>query len=863
MKLWKFLVPLTLCLVLAVLFLPTTANAASSGTCGDNLTWTLDDAGTPTISGTGPMKDYTYSSSAPWYSNRSSVKKVVIEDGVTTVGSYAFSSYSSLTSVMIPDSVTTISSSAFYDHDNRPSIWVRENNSNYSSDSQGVLFNKDKTTLIQAPSTLTGRYMIPDSVTIIESSAFRSCYGLASVTIPDSVTYINNNAFNNCTRLTSVTIGNGVTTIGGDAFYPCSRLTDVWYTGSQSDRNKISIGSYNSYLTSATWHYNSCWGSAMHTYDHACDTDCNVCGKTRTTTHTYNNNCDTDCNVCGYTRTITHKYQWVIDQQENCGVDGIKHEECTVCHVKRNEGTKIPATNAHTYGAWKNNAQDHWKECAVCGGIAQQQSHNYTNSCDTTCNICSYTRTITHQYAWVTTATSHRQKCEVCSKEIDVADHSYDNTCDTVCDVCGYTRAITHTYDNDCDTICNVCNLERTVPAHSYTLNGNHTCDICKYSKTPGKPVVENKTNSSVTLVKTEGFEYSKDGKTWQASNEFTSLAPDTTYTFYQRVKASSTALVSEMSEGMSVTFKSAQAAPSAPVFSSFTDTTLTLIPITGGEYSVDGKTWQTDSVFDDLTPGAKYTVYQRYAETATHEASNSTGTTVTMDKSKQTQIPDAPTVESVTAYSVTLNAVEGCEYSKDGKTWQKSNTFSGLACGVEYTFYQRYAENATHYAGKASQSITAKTDKGNQSKPSAPTLAKKTYNSVTLTVRTGYEYSRDGINWQASNVFTGLAPETNYFFYQRKAETATHYASEISPSLIVKTNEEPDYIPGDLNGNEQLTTDDAVYLLLSVMFGAEDYPVPNGMPLDFNSDSKLDTNDAVYLLLHVMFGAEDYPLSA
>ena len=67
----------------------------------------------------------------------------------------------------------------------------------------------------------------------------------------------------------------------------------------------------------------------------------------------------------------------------------------------------------------------------------------------------------------------------------------------------------------------------------------------------------------------------------------------------------------------------------------------------------------------------------------------------------------------------------------------------------------------------------------------------------------------------------------------------------------------------GDLDQDDALTTDDAVYLLLHVMFGEEDYPVPDGTALDFNGDGKTDTDDAVYLLLHVMFGEEDYPLSA
>jgi ribosomal protein L21E len=88
---------------------------------------------------------------------------------------------------------------------------------------------------------------------------------------------------------------------------------------------------------------------------------------------------------------------------------------------------------------------------------------------------------------------------------------------------------------------------------HSYTLNDNHTCDICKYSKTPGQPVVENKTHHSVTLVQSNGFEYSKDGIVWQSSNVFVDLSADTTYTFYQRVKASATTLVSEVSAVLTV----------------------------------------------------------------------------------------------------------------------------------------------------------------------------------------------------------------------------------------------------------------------------------------------------------------------
>ena len=70
-----------------------------------------------------------------------------------------------------------------------------------------------------------------------------------------------------------------------------------------------------------------------------------------------------------------------------------------------------------------------------------------------------------------------------------------------------------------------------------------------------------------------------------------------------------------------------------------------------------------------------------------------------------------------------------------------------------------------------------------------------------------------------------------------------------------------PDTQPGDMNNDGTLDTNDAVYLLLNIMFGAEDYPVSAGANLNLNGDGSVDTNDAVYLLLHVMFGAEDYPI--
>ena len=230
----KRLLSFVLAVLMIASLLPATALAAGivdSGTCGaegdgSNLTWTLDSDGVLTISGSGDMYDYGLSD-APWYGSRSRVKSAVIAEGVTSIGSSAFDGCKSLASVTIPDSVTSIGDGAFASCTSLTGIWVAEGNSHYSSDASGVLFNKDKTTLVQCPGAFSGSYAIPDSVTSIGEQAFMGCTSLTSVTIPDSVTSIGGAAFLDCTSLTSVTIPDSVTSIGEYAFAKCRSLTSV------------------------------------------------------------------------------------------------------------------------------------------------------------------------------------------------------------------------------------------------------------------------------------------------------------------------------------------------------------------------------------------------------------------------------------------------------------------------------------------------------------------------------------------------------------------------------------------------------------------------------------------------------------
>ena len=187
---------------------------------------------------------------------------ITIPNSVTYIGSSAFRSCSNLTSITIPNSVTSIGLGAFADCQSLTSITVDGSNSNYSSDNDGVLFNKTQTTLIQYPAGKTGTsYTIPISVTSIGSDAFSRCLNLTSVIISDSVTSIGSNAFNSCQSLTSITIPNSVTSIGSTVFYICSNLTSVTIPASVtsigsgafrfcSNLTSITVDESNSYYSS-------------------------------------------------------------------------------------------------------------------------------------------------------------------------------------------------------------------------------------------------------------------------------------------------------------------------------------------------------------------------------------------------------------------------------------------------------------------------------------------------------------------------------------------------------------------------------------------------------------------------------------
>jgi len=178
-----------------------------------------------------------------------------IPEGVVNVESYAFERCMNLTSVIVSNSVEEIKDRAFSGCNSLTSIVVSENNPNYSSEN-GVLFDKNKTTLIQCPGGKVGDYSIPNSVISIGGYAFEDCDSLIAVTIPNSVSSIVYAAFANCSALTKIAIPTSVIAIDYSVFRDCDSLSNVYYSGNEEMAADMDIREGNESLLKATWHYN-------------------------------------------------------------------------------------------------------------------------------------------------------------------------------------------------------------------------------------------------------------------------------------------------------------------------------------------------------------------------------------------------------------------------------------------------------------------------------------------------------------------------------------------------------------------------------------------------------------------------------
>ena len=221
-----------------------------SGTWGNNLEWMLDKQGVLTVSGSGNMDDFDGSSTNAWLKHQGDITSLVVQDGVTSVGSDAFFRCTNLISVSFPNSLKTIRKHSFFGCTNLESITIPDSlitieevpfsecsklttiivsdNHPYYSVVDDVLFNKEKTVICIFPEgKKDSQYSIPNSVKTIQNGAFTNCVNLQSINIPDSVDAIGMYAFEGCTNLKSIVFPRNIQILEYCVLHGCSKLSSV------------------------------------------------------------------------------------------------------------------------------------------------------------------------------------------------------------------------------------------------------------------------------------------------------------------------------------------------------------------------------------------------------------------------------------------------------------------------------------------------------------------------------------------------------------------------------------------------------------------------------------------------------------
>ncbi len=273
----------------------------ASGTCGSQLTWTLDEDGLLIVNGTGPMDDMMEDTDA-WCPYSEDIRKVLLHDGITSIGQYAFSQCSALTDVFLPNSLIAVNTSAFEDCTRLRSVRIPANissigdfafsgceslssfhlaagNLSFAVSEDGVLFTRDRKKLVCYPAGKTSSYyqvpfatveigvgafcgcahlseiLIPDSVTEIGDAAFLYCSGLTDVVLPNHLQSLSLLAFGGCSSLSRVQFPLALTEIGEAAFLRCSSLSEVSFAGTADQWNNVEISRSNSPLETAMFRF--------------------------------------------------------------------------------------------------------------------------------------------------------------------------------------------------------------------------------------------------------------------------------------------------------------------------------------------------------------------------------------------------------------------------------------------------------------------------------------------------------------------------------------------------------------------------------------------------------------------------------
>lgn len=472
-------------LLLCVSALPAAADDTgiiTGAACGEGLTWQLDPAtGELVISGEGAMADYSIAPPAPWYTHRDSITSVRLEEGVTTVGHYAFFYCEKITSVTLPDTLVSVNDFAFW-----------------------------------------------------------NCTALTSVTLPEGVESVGGNAFQDCSALSDVSLPGSLTALGKDAFNRTA-LQKVLYNGTEEDWAEVNVGSNTNLIQALIFHpghsfdqtvaeetylaspatcvdaalyYKSCvcgeagdetfpngapnghrGGTASCTEQAVCETCGESWGDLLPHTPGDGPTCLEDqlCADCGtkLADRLGHDHKDKVTREPTCTDAGVRTYTCSRCDDTYDEPID---PKGHTEGvpATCETAQN----CTVCDAVlVSPLGHDYKeNTVEPTCTAQGYTAHVCSRcehtyYDGFTTAKGHvpggeatctsPQFCTVCGGLLaDALGHDYTHAVtEPTCTAVGYT---THSCTR-CDHIYRdtYTDVKAHTPGAEATCTKPQLCEVC------------------------------------------------------------------------------------------------------------------------------------------------------------------------------------------------------------------------------------------------------------------------------------------------------------------------------------------------------------------------------------------------
>ena len=252
-----------------------------TGTCGGSAVWSYED-GVLTVSGSGAIDDFT-SEGQPWAAVRDEVQTVTVEEGITSVGSYAFFDMDSLTSVTLPDGLRSIGERAVSWNWALTSVRLP---ASVTSIGAYAFFGDLALPAITLPEGLTGlgecafascnklgSVTVPGGVTAIPAGCFIDCGNMTELTVGSGVKTVGEQAFEDCGRLASVSLPASVKTVGENAFLDCDALAAVTYAGTKAGARAIGFAAGNSAIVCASWSCSDGNVTGLTTQSGTCGTD--------------------------------------------------------------------------------------------------------------------------------------------------------------------------------------------------------------------------------------------------------------------------------------------------------------------------------------------------------------------------------------------------------------------------------------------------------------------------------------------------------------------------------------------------------------------------------------------------------------